>query len=71
LDTAVAERIEQLLLAAPGAQAAAKELIRTVAHQPAIEMRDFTADMIARRRASDEGREGLSAFLEKRTPDWR
>ncbi len=77
LDTAVAERIEQLLLAAPGAQAAAKELIRTVApqlvaaHQPAVEMRDFTADMIARRRASDEGREGLSAFLEKRIPNWR
>lgn len=71
LDTAVAERIAQLLLAAPGAQAAAKELIRTVAHQPAAEMRDFTAHMIAQRRASDEGREGMSAFLEKREPNWR
>lgn len=71
LDTAVAERIEQLLLAAPGAQAAAKELIRKVAHQPTDEMRDFTANMIAQCRASDEGREGLSAFLEKRTPNWR
>ena len=75
-DTAVAGRIEQLLQAAPGAQAAAKEIIRAVVQQPvahhlAVEMRDFTANMIARRRASDEGREGMSAFLEKREPNWR
>lgn len=71
LDTAVAERIMQLLLAAPGAQAAAKEIIRTVARMPVAEMRDFTAGVIAQRRASDEGREGMSAFLEKRMPNWR
>jgi methylglutaconyl-CoA hydratase len=71
LDTAVAGRIQQLLLAAPGAQAAAKALIRTAAYQPAAEMRDFTANLIAQRRASDEGREGMGAFLEKREPDWR
>ena len=71
LDTAVTERIEQLLLAAPGAQAAAKELIRQVAHQPVSEVRDLTANFIAQRRASAEGREGMSAFLEKRDPDWR
>jgi methylglutaconyl-CoA hydratase len=71
LDTAVTERVEQLLLAAPDAQAAAKELIRKVAHQPTAEMRDFTANLFARRRASDEGREGMSAFLEKREPNWR
>ncbi|MCB9422195.1 MAG: enoyl-CoA hydratase/isomerase family protein [Ardenticatenaceae bacterium] len=71
LDTAVAERIQQLLQAAPGAQAAAKELIRTVAHRPPSDVRDFTANLIAQRRASDEGREGMSAFLEKREPDWR
>ena len=70
LDTAVAERITQLLLAAPGAQAVAKEIIRTAAYQPTAEMRDFTANMIAQRRVSDEGREGMSAFLEKRMPNW-
>ena len=53
LDTAVAGRIEQLLTAAPGAQAAAKELIRTAAYQPPAAMREFTANMIAQRRASD------------------
>ena len=71
LDTAVAERIASLLQAAPGAQAAAKELIRAVAYQPQAVMRDYTARLIAERRASDEGREGMSSFLEKRAPQWQ
>ncbi len=71
LDAKVNERIEQLLMAAPGAQAAAKELIRTVAYQPKADMRHYTANLIAQRRASDDGREGMSSFLEKRPPNWR
>lgn len=71
LDAKVQERVEQLLLAAPGAQAAAKELIRTVVYQPKTAVRDYTAGLIARRRASDEGREGMSAFLQKRPPTWQ
>jgi methylglutaconyl-CoA hydratase len=71
LDEAVNERVEQLLLAAPGAQADAKALIRAVANQPKEAMRDYTADLIAQRRAGEEGREGMGAFLEKRRPDWQ
>ncbi|MBE2201245.1 MAG: enoyl-CoA hydratase/isomerase family protein [Anaerolinea sp.] len=71
LDAVVAERVEQLLLAAPGAQTAVKDLIRTVAYQPKAAMRDVTANLIAQRRASDEGREGMSAFLQKRPPAWQ
>lgn len=71
LDDKVNERVAQLLQAAPGAQAAAKELIRAVAYQPQEAMRQYTAELIARRRASDEGREGMSAFLEKRRPLWQ
>ena len=71
LDTAVAERVGQLLQAAPGAQTAAKGLIRAVAFQPKESLRETTAATIAARRASDEGREGMSAFLEKRNPWWR
>jgi methylglutaconyl-CoA hydratase len=71
LDSAVDERVQQLLQAAPGAQADAKELIRTVIKQPKVETREYTSRLIARRRASDEGREGMSAFLEKRNPDWQ
>jgi methylglutaconyl-CoA hydratase len=71
LDAAVAGRVEQLLQAAPGAQAAVKELIHTVAFRPRESVREYTAETIARRRASDEGREGMSAFLEKRKPWWQ
>lgn len=71
LDDRVAERVQQLLLAAPGAQAAAKEIIRTVANQPRAESRAYTARMIAERRASAEGQEGMNAFLEKRRPSWQ
>lgn len=71
LDAKVQERIEQLLQAAPGAIAAAKNLIRTVAYQPKTTMRENTATLIAQRRASEEGREGMSAFLEKRKPGWQ
>jgi methylglutaconyl-CoA hydratase len=71
LDAVVAERVGKLLQAAPGAQAAIKELIHTVAFRPQESVRDYTAETIARRRASDEGREGMSAFLEKRKPWWQ
>ncbi|MBK7216663.1 MAG: enoyl-CoA hydratase/isomerase family protein [Candidatus Promineofilum sp.] len=71
LDAAVAERVGQLLQAAPGAQTTVKELIHTVAFRPKESTRDYTAETIARRRASDEGREGMSAFLEKRKPWWQ
>ena len=71
LDAAVARRVAQLLQAAPGAQTTVKELIHTVAHRPKESVRDYTAETIARRRASDEGREGMSAFLEKRKPWWQ
>jgi methylglutaconyl-CoA hydratase len=33
-------------------------------------LRELVCRLIAERRASDEGREGLSAFLEKRSPEW-
>lgn len=71
LDETVAARVDALLRAAPGAQAAAKALIRDVAYRPKEAVRAATSTLIARRRASDEGREGMSAFLEKRDPWWR
>jgi methylglutaconyl-CoA hydratase len=62
---------ELLLENGPRAMTAAKELIRTVARGPVNElMRTATAEKIAELRASDEGREGMSAFLEKRRPGW-
>ncbi|MEM9879835.1 MAG: enoyl-CoA hydratase-related protein [Pseudomonadota bacterium] len=56
----------------PEAVQAAKALVRDFAGQPIDQaLRDDTAERIADRRASDEGREGIAAFLEKRTPRWR
>jgi methylglutaconyl-CoA hydratase len=71
LDTKVQERVGQLLAASPHAQAVAKNLIRTVAYQPIPTVREFTAQTIAECRDSDDGREGMSSFLEKRRPWWQ
>lgn len=61
----------QLLMGAPGAIADAKALVRDVAGQTiSYSLRAETAQRIAARRASAEGREGLAAFLEKRKPTW-
>jgi methylglutaconyl-CoA hydratase len=71
LDARITALLGALLLAGPEAQAAAKELIRAVAHQP-IDGRIVadTAERIALARASAEGREGVAAFLDKRAPAW-
>lgn len=70
LDSAVDERVRELLQAAPGALAAAKALVHDVAGRRPEEVRDVTAARIAERRATAEGQEGLRAFLEKRKPGW-
>jgi methylglutaconyl-CoA hydratase len=55
----------------PEAMSAAKTLIRRATDQPLDEsLRAWTAGQIAQRRASDEGKEGIRAFLEKRKPTW-
>jgi methylglutaconyl-CoA hydratase len=70
-DAIIANWLAHLGAAAPGAVAAAKQLVRDVAGVPITEsLRSQTAAAIAARRASDEGREGLAAFFEKRKPGW-
>jgi methylglutaconyl-CoA hydratase len=72
LAAARGKMIDHLLKGGPLAQRAAKDLIAHVAGAPidATLMRD-TARRIADQRASDEGREGVAAFLEKRKPNWQ
>jgi methylglutaconyl-CoA hydratase len=67
-----AERlVQQVFTCAPGAIHAAKDLITAVAGQPIDQsLINDTARRIAERRSSDEAKEGLSAFLEKRKPKW-
>ena len=60
-----------LALGAPGGIADAKRLIRDISGRPVTdELRADTAARIAARRASDEGRDGLAAFIGKRKPAW-
>jgi len=72
LDHRVDSLINALLAAGPQAQIEARNLIARVSHGPIDQaMLNDTADLIARLRTGAEGQEGLSAFLEKRTPNWR
>lgn len=70
-ETEVDRWIAALLLSAPGAVAAAKALVCDIAGQPITPaLRAETARRIAARRATDEARDGMAAFLSRRTPDW-
>jgi methylglutaconyl-CoA hydratase len=64
-EEAVAAIVEALLAGGPEAVRAAKTLAleRPTGRE--------TAEIAAKRRTSDEGQEGLRAFLEKRAPEWR
>lgn len=60
-----------LLQNGPRAMAAVKDLLRDVARGPVDErMTAVTAERSADLRASEEGREGIAAFFEKRRPFW-
>jgi methylglutaconyl-CoA hydratase len=65
LDAAVDRVVGELLSSGPQATRQAKLLIRL---RPQGEE---TAQLAARLRASEEGQEGLRAFLERRSPSWR
>jgi methylglutaconyl-CoA hydratase len=71
LDAAVDAIVAELLKGGPAAIAASKSLIDAVAGRPVdAAVIDDTAQRIARQRAGVEGREGVTAFLDKRTPSW-
>lgn len=71
LDDTVATLVAAMLDNGPQAMGAAKQLIARVAGQPIdAALIDDTAQRIATIRATTEGREGLTAFLEKRSPSW-
>ena len=71
LDRAVGDIVAALLQNSPNALTECKRLIEAVTAQPmSAELIDDTAQRITRLRASDEGREGMNAFLEKRKPFW-
>ena len=65
LDAAIQTKVDSVLAAGPGACAAAKRI--ALEGFPTVE---DAAWALARARASEEGREGVAAFLEKRKAKW-
>jgi len=71
LDATVAAIVKSLVSNSPHAVTQAKTLVREIAGQPIGDALVFdTANRIAAIRASDDGREGVASFLEKRKPHW-
>lgn len=73
LDSVVERHIELFKQAGPVAAAECKLLVQTVAsftNQSSADQDVVTADWIARLRVSEEGQQGLRAFLDKQKPDW-
>lgn len=71
LDATVAELENVIVNNSPNAVLETKGLIAEVANAEINEeLWSYTADHIAAIRTSDEGREGIVSFLEKRKPSW-
>jgi methylglutaconyl-CoA hydratase len=72
LDAKVETIVTALLEGGPSSQARSKRLISEVVDRPIEQpVSEITARTIAEARASDEAREGLAAFFEKRKPKWQ
>ena len=65
--------VAEVMTTGPSAVSAAKELALGFDRWTGddLALRTWTLDFTSRMRGSDEGQEGLSAFLEKRPPAWR
>lgn len=59
-----------VLKCGPNAIAATKHLILSSRERSGAEMMDHAADVFATCMLSDEGKEGISSFVEKRKPNW-
>jgi len=71
LDETLQETITLLRTSGPKAMSQCKNLILEVSNNLTLdEAYDYTAKVIAEIRVSDEGQEGMNAFLEKRKPGW-
>ena len=71
LEENISSVIELLRTSGPQAISHCKRLIYDVSNKLSFdEVHDYTAKMIADIRASEEGQEGMAAFLEKRKPNW-
>ncbi|MEM8882415.1 MAG: enoyl-CoA hydratase-related protein, partial [Pseudomonadota bacterium] len=69
-DGVEAEIIKDVMRCAPGANAVTKQVVQAVPYLSTDEMKDYAAEGFARCMLSDEGKEGIASFIEKRKPSW-
>lgn len=70
LDNKISAIVESILSNGSNAVTAAKSLIRQITTTDSHDASDICAKTIASLRVSEEGQEGVRAFLEKRKPKW-
>ncbi|NEX63247.1 enoyl-CoA hydratase/isomerase family protein [Noviherbaspirillum galbum] len=71
LDAVTSDIVKAIANNSPNAVKEAKRLVQDVAGRPlTLELIADTAGRIADIRSSEEGKEGVRSFLEKRKPDW-
>ena len=70
LDKKIADILDQLLASSPVAMTSIKRLLAKNRDTEFQELRKYCIDQIAELRTSEEGKEGLTAFLEKRSSKW-
>lgn len=70
LATAIEEEVRPYLSCAPGAVASAKALVRTLGPRIDDATIDQTINELVERWETEEAREGIAAFFEKRKPAW-
>ena len=70
LDSTVDDLVQTILSSGPEAVSMAKKLVSEVPSMTPEQFKPYTAEMIAKLRISDEGQEGMDAFLNKRKPNW-
>ena len=70
MEAKCAEVLAQIAMCAPGANATTKRIVFETTRLPRAQALDFAALGFADCMLSAEGREGVSAFIEKRKPNW-
>lgn len=70
IDGRLNDLLEQIRQCSPNALAACKRLMFAVMDKPLDETVHFRADLLTELRRSDDGMEGMMAFVQKRKPKW-
>ena len=70
-DDAVNSQVEQVRSSGPYAVKEIKHLLECLKEMDVNSYKEFTVEKIAELRVSPEGQEGITAFLEKRKPNWK